>query len=81
MAVQRIASAKVNRTYVFVAALAVVLLGLFAPGWAGAAVLFAVVAALLALVVTTWRTRSPVTVLPRLVIIAVIAALAVSKII
>ncbi|GIH20595.1 hypothetical protein [Rugosimonospora africana] len=80
MASQRFAPARVNGTYVFVAALAGVLLGLFAPGWYGALILFAIVAGLLVLLVATWHARKPAEVLARLVIIAVFAILAITKI-
>jgi predicted branched-subunit amino acid permease len=80
MANQRFAPARVNGTYVFLAALAGVLLGLFAPGWYGAVILFALVAVLLVLLVTTWRTRKPAIILIRLVIIAAFVILAITKI-
>lgn len=80
MASQRLAPGRVNGTYVFVAALAGVLLGLFAPGWYGALILFAIVAGLLILLAATWHTRKPAELLVRLLIIAVFAVLAVTKI-
>jgi hypothetical protein len=80
MASQRFAPARVNGTYAFVAALAGVLLGLFAPGWYGALILFAIVAGLLILLGATWRARKPAELLVRLVIIGVFAILAITKI-
>ena len=72
--------ARVNRTQAFLGALAVVALGLFAPGWYGAAVLFVLVAALLAIVVRTARASSPGTVLVRLAILIGLVIIAVYKI-
>lgn len=69
--------ARVNRTQAFLGALALVLIGLFAPGWYGTLVLFALVIALLALLVRT--THGP-SVLPRLVILAVLTVIAVYKV-
>jgi hypothetical protein len=71
--------ARVNRTQAFLVALALVLAGLFAPGWYGAAILFALVGALLIMLVRTAAATRPATVPIRLVILAGIAAIAVYK--
>ena len=68
-------------TYVFLAALAGVLLGLFLTGWPGAVVLLLIVAALLSLLAATWRRLAPGTVAVRLLIIAGLTVVAVLKII
>jgi len=73
--------ARVNRTQAFLGALALVLVGLFAPGWYGAVVLFALVAALLVLLVRTAPVTRPGVVAVRLVILAAVALIAVYKII
>ncbi len=73
--------ARVNRTQAFLAALALVLVGLFAPGWYGAVVLFALVAALLVLLVRTAPVTRPGVVAVRLVILAAVALIAVYKMI
>ncbi len=72
--------ARVNRTQAFLGALALVLGGLFAPGWYGAAVLFALVAALLVGLVRTARDTRPGILLVRLAILAGVVAIAVSKV-
>jgi hypothetical protein len=69
--------ARVNRTQAFLGALALVLIGLFAPGWYGALVLFALVIVLL---VVLLRATPGASVLPRLVILAGLAAIAVYKV-
>ncbi len=73
--------ARANRTQAFLGALALVLVGLFAPGWYGAVVLFALVAALLVLLVRTAPVTRPGVVAVRLVILAAVALIAVYKII
>ena len=73
--------ARVNRTQAFLGALALVLVGLFAPGWYGAVVLCALVAALLVLLVRTAPVTRPGVVAVRLVILAAVALIAVYKII
>jgi hypothetical protein len=78
--VQRLA--RVNRTQAFLGALGVVVIGLFAPGWFGAVILFALVIALLAILVRTAPATRPGTVLIRLAILAglvVVAALKVTS--
>ncbi len=72
--------ARVNRTQAFLGTLALVLLGLLAPGWFGAIVLFALVAALVALLVRTAPASAPGTVLIRLVILAGLTAIALYKV-
>ena len=69
--------ARVNRTQAFLGALALVLIGLFAPGWYGALVLFALVIVLLAVLV---RSTPGAGMLPRLVILAGLAVIAVYKV-
>ncbi|GAA5184826.1 hypothetical protein GCM10023322_27210 [Rugosimonospora acidiphila] len=80
MANQRFAPGRAKGTQAFLIALVVVLLGLFAPGWFGAGLLFAIVAVLLVLLSANWRTQRPPVIGVRLVIIAVIVILAISKI-
>jgi hypothetical protein len=72
--------ARVNRTQAFLGALALVAGGLFAPGWYGAVILFALVAGLLVVLVRTAPATRPGTVLVRLVILAGIILLGVYKI-
>jgi hypothetical protein len=69
--------ARVNRTQAFLCALALVLIGLFAPGWYGALVLFALVVALSVVLV---RTGGGTGALPRLAILAVLAVIAIYKV-
>jgi asparagine N-glycosylation enzyme membrane subunit Stt3 len=71
----------VKPTYVFLAALAGVLLGLFVSGWPGAVLLLLIVAALLLLLAATWRRLAPGTIAVRLLIIAGLVTVAVLKII
>jgi hypothetical protein len=68
-------------THAFLAALAGVLLGLLLPGWIGAVLLLAIIAALLAILATTWRAQRPGTVAVRLLIIAGLGVVAVLKVI
>ncbi len=70
-----------NPTYVFIAALAGVLLGLFLHGWPGSVLLLLIVGTLLALLAATWRRLAPGTVAVRLLIIVGLATVAVLKII
>ena len=68
-----------DRTKVFLAALAVALVGLFVPGAPGALILYVVVAALAWLLAQTWAiTGVPLRVI-RLVILAGLAAIATAK--
>ncbi len=71
---------RVNRVPVFLISAAVVLVGLFAPGWLGASVLLLVAAVLLALVAVTVRVTPRPLVAARLVILAGLLAVAVYKI-
>jgi len=72
--------ARVNRTQAFLGALALVLGGLFAPGWYGAVLLFALVAVLLVVLVRTAPVTRPGVVAVRLLILAGVALIAVYKI-
>ena len=72
--------ARVNRTQAFLAALALVLVGLFAPGWYGAVLLFALVTAMLVVLVRTAPVTRPGAVGVRLLILAALALIAVYKI-
>jgi hypothetical protein len=72
--------ARVNRTQAFLGALALVVIGLSAPGWYGTVVLFALVAGLLAVLVRTAPASRPGTVVVRLVILAGIVLIGIFKI-
>jgi hypothetical protein len=72
--------ARVNRTQAFLGALALVVGGLFAPGWYGAAILFALVAGLLVVLVRTAPATRPGTILARLLILVAIVLVAIQKI-
>jgi hypothetical protein len=72
--------ARVNPTAVFLAALVVVLAGLFAPGIIGGALLLALAAGLAALLVTTWPVQRPATRMMRLVMLTLLVALTLTKI-
>jgi hypothetical protein len=76
--VQRLA--RVNRTQAFLGALGVVVVGLLAPGWFGATVLFALVVALLAVMVQTVPVTRPAILSVRLLILAGLTVIALSKI-
>lgn len=71
--------ARVNPTTAFVAALAVLLAGLFLPGIVGAALLFVLAAGLAALTFTTWPVQTPSTRAIRVILLAVLVAAVVSK--
>jgi hypothetical protein len=71
--------ARINRTRVFLGTLVVALIGLFLPGLWGAVVLYAVVAALAALLAQTWSVTPPVLRLARLLILAGLAVIATLK--
>jgi len=73
------ALARLDRTKVFLGALAVALLGLFLPGAVGAALLFAVVAALAALLSLTWHVATPGHRAFRLAVLACLGAIATLK--
>ena len=72
--------ARMDRTKVFLATLAVALIGLFVPGALGAIILYAVVAALAWLLTLTWAIIGVPLRVFRLVTLAVLAAVATTKI-
>ena len=72
--------ARVNPTRAFLAALVVMLAGLFLPGIVGAAVLCLLGAALIALTVITWPVQPPRIRASRLILLLVLVALVLSKI-
>ena len=71
--------AGVNPTVAFLLALAVLLGGLFLPGIIGAALLFLLAAALVALTFTTWPVQSPGVRAVRLTMLALLVAAALAK--
>jgi len=71
--------ARINPTTAFVLALAVLLAGLFLPGIIGAALLFLLGAALVALTFTTWPVQSPPVRAVRVIMLAVLFAAVVAK--
>lgn len=71
--------ARANPTTVFLATLVLVLVGLFAPGVLGGALLLVLAAALVALLVTTWPVQSPATRVIRLVMLTLLVAVALAK--
>ncbi|WP_431907325.1 DUF6703 family protein [Micromonospora carbonacea] len=71
--------ARANPTTVFLVALVLVLVGLFAPGVLGGALLLALAAALVALLVTTWPVQAPATRVIRLVMLTLLVAVALAK--
>jgi ABC-type Fe3+-siderophore transport system permease subunit len=66
-------------THAFIVALAAVLLGLFLPGWIGAALLLAIVGVLLAVLAANRGSLRPGTTAVRFLIIAGVAVVAVLK--
>ncbi len=72
--------ARVNPTAVFLAALALMLLGLFAPGIIGGALLLLLAAVLVALLMTTWPVQPPATRVVRLLMLTLLVAAALAKI-
>jgi hypothetical protein len=72
--------ARVNPARAFLATLVVMLAGLFLPGIVGAAVLCLLAAALITLTVTTWPVQSARTRAVRLILLAVLVLLVLSKI-
>jgi hypothetical protein len=72
--------ARMDRTKVFLATLAVALVGLFLPGLVGAIILYAVVGALAWLLTVTWAVIGVPLRVFRLVTLAVLAAVATTKI-
>jgi uncharacterized RDD family membrane protein YckC len=73
--------ASVNPTTAFLLALAALLAGLFLPGIIGAALLFLLGAALVALTFTTWPVQSPGVRAVRLTMLALLFAVVVAKVI
>nr|WP_307833860.1 DUF6703 family protein [Actinoplanes italicus] len=71
--------ARVNPTTAFVAALALLLAGLFLPGIVGALLLGLLAAGLGTLTFTTWPVQPPVTRVVRVVLITLLVVAAVSK--
>jgi hypothetical protein len=72
--------ARVNPTSAFLVALVVVLAGLFLPGVIGALVLLVLAAGLATLLARTWPVQSPPTRAIRLVMLALLVAVALFKI-
>lgn len=72
--------ARINPTQAFLAALVVMLAGLFLPGIVGAAVLCLLGAALIALTVITWPVQPARIRVSRLILLLVLVALILSKI-
>jgi hypothetical protein len=64
--------ARVNPTQAFIAAIVVLLAGLFLPGIVGAAVLFVLGAALVTLTYLTWPVQAPATRTFRVLLLAVL---------
>jgi hypothetical protein len=73
--------ARVNPTTAFLGALAVVLLGLFAPGIIGGAVLGALAAGLAYLTWQTWSVQPPALRVVRLVLLSGLIAAVLAKIV
>ena len=71
--------ARVNPTAAFLAALALMLAGLFLPGIVGAALLFVLGAGLAALTFTTWPVQPPATRALRVVMLVLLFAAVVAK--
>jgi hypothetical protein len=72
--------ARVNPARAFLATLVVMLAGLFLPGIVGAAVLCLLAAGLITLTVTTWPVQPARTRAVRLILLAVLVLLVISKI-
>jgi hypothetical protein len=71
--------ATLDRTKVFLATLAVAVAGLFLPGAIGAIILYAVVAALAAVLRLTWAVTPPGMRVVRLAVLAGLAAIATAR--
>ncbi|MFG2168440.1 DUF6703 family protein [Micromonospora chersina] len=71
--------ARLNPTTVFLAALVLVLVGLFAPGAAGGVVLLALAAGLVWLMTVTWPVQSAATRVLRLLMLTLLIAIALAK--
>lgn len=72
-------TARINRTHIFLAALVVVLIGLFAPGAFGAGVLLLLAAGLAVLLVAGRRRHAPAQLAVRLLILVGLVVIAVAK--
>jgi hypothetical protein len=70
---------RVNPTGVFLAALALVLVGLLTPGVVGGVLLLLLAAALVALLRLTWPVQTPTTRLIRLLMLTLLVAVALAK--
>ncbi|WP_416902886.1 DUF6703 family protein [Micromonospora echinospora] len=70
---------RVNPTGVFLAALALVLVGLLTPGPFGGVLLLLLAAALVALLRLTWPVQTPTTRLIRLLMLTLLVAVALAK--
>ena len=73
--------ARINPTTAFFVALVIMLAGLFLPGIVGAALLFVLFAALVALTFTTWPVQTPSSRAARVVLLALLLVGAVAKIV
>jgi hypothetical protein len=73
--------ARLDRTTVFLATLALGTLGLFLPRWYGALLIYGVVAALAALLRLTWPLMAPPVRMLRLLVLAILAVVATLKIV
>ncbi|PTA47076.1 DUF6703 family protein [Micromonospora sp. RP3T] len=71
--------ARLNPTTVFLAALVLVLVGLFAPGPAGGVLLLVLAAGLVGLMSVTWPVQRPATRVLRLVMLTLLIAVALAK--
>jgi hypothetical protein len=71
--------ARVNPTAAFLAALALMLAGLFLPGIVGAALLFVLGAGLAALTFTTWPVQPPSTRALRVLMLVLLLAAVIAK--
>jgi uncharacterized protein DUF6703 len=71
--------ARVNATAAFLAALALMLAGLFLPGIVGAALLFVLGAGLAALTFTTWPVQPPPTRALRVLMLVLLLAAVIAK--
>jgi hypothetical protein len=72
--------ARLNVTAVFLAALVLMLVALFAPGIVGGALLLALVVALAVLMARTWPVQAPRTRAVRLTVLVLLAVAALTKI-
>ncbi|WDZ84756.1 DUF6703 family protein [Micromonospora cathayae] len=71
--------ARLNPTGVFLAVLALVLVGLLVPGVVGAVLLLALAAGLVALLRLTWPVQTPATRVIRLLMLTLLVAAALNK--